>query len=233
MQIHAHGPGSRLGRIGNPFFVLVLALVAGLVLAGLVLAGPADAKKSKSRAFEKVLFEQNGNYYELVELGRQGISTTPVYFDDDRITWLDAANLARRLQFKGVPGRLAQVDSPELDSFIRTALRPNKATWIGIGYHCPTGQLAYSDGQVLDQGAYTYFHPSDWGPRLPDGRPMCGSQGSFMGTYMAMGGFKAPFWAMNRAPKLYHALVVEYPIGEIARRQAADAGKGGDGKAQN
>ena len=54
-----------------------------------------------------------------------------------------------------------------------------------------------------------------------------------MGTYMAMGGFKAPFWAMNRAPKLYHALVVEYPIGEIARRQAADAGKGGEAKTQN
>lgn len=95
--------------------------------------------------------------------------------------WDKVAQQAQRLTYKGVHGRLAIVDSPQVHQFLleKFHYKLRKYAWIGLQYHCRSKQLRWSDGRLYQRGSFqawdqnwkqdVYFcgntnDPNDWAP---------------------------------------------------------------------
>ncbi len=70
--------------------------------------------------------------------------------------WTEVKKQAESQVFKGVRGRLAVVDSGEVHEFLLRHFpsNPYRYAWIGLQYHCRKKQLAWSNGQILERGAF-------------------------------------------------------------------------------
>ena len=126
--------GTRFGRE----LALVGALQLALATGALASAEHPEGNEVRDRP---ILFEQNDTYYELV--------TLPPTFH------YQALRLASKRTYKDRRGRLAIVDSKEVNDFLRDTFKPSTLTWIGLRYWCGRGRLERSDGSVQKLSQYS------------------------------------------------------------------------------
>ena len=126
--------GTRFGRA----LALVGALQLALATGALASAEHPEGNEVRDRP---ILFEQNDTYYELV--------TLPPTFH------YQALRLASKRTYKDRRGRLAIVDSKEVNDFLRDTFKPSTLSWIGLRYWCGRGRLERSDGTVQKLSQYS------------------------------------------------------------------------------
>jgi len=68
--------------------------------------------------------------------------------------WEQDSAAANALEFKGVHGRLAVVDSLEVHQFLERTFRPREYIWIGLRYLCGPRKFQTSDGKTFTSFAF-------------------------------------------------------------------------------
>ncbi len=138
---------------------------------------------------------------------------------DNDIGLEGARRSASNRQFKGVRGRLAVVNSRQVNDFLRDTFQPNQRAWIGLRYWCHFGVLQWVTGERLEPADY-----QNWGPvwnqtAYPNTRSKClRGKGSYMPVhYWPVGrvflgrGFH---WNAIGMPKHWRSMLIEYPTGK-------------------
>lgn len=172
--------------------------------------------------YEVKKFDGNGNYYMLVD--RRFLPNGKRRMLDPSNLWHGARRLAQGFTYEGVRGRLVKLTSPQLESFIRITFRPGTDYWIGVRYNCKTNRMEYADGTPMPPGAYSHWHPVDWGPRTSVGTPLCTHLDSYLGAQIVVTDEREGYWALRGEPKGFFQFVVEFPVGEMnAAKETADA----------
>ncbi len=126
---------------------LVLFLVA-LGPMGFALGNAASAQQARQENYQGLndppigpfFFEGSQSYFEL------RFDNTGGHWGDK---WWKADQLAKRLKYKGIPGRLAIVDSREKHDFLREKFYVKRSTWIGLRLWCSAMKSMWVDGSVM------------------------------------------------------------------------------------
>jgi|SRR5215468_10164275 len=129
-------------------------------------------------------------------------------------TWVAAKQRAEAHRFRGVKGRLAVVDSPEIDRFIISRFGFKHETWIGLRYWCSFRKLQWINGEAFspaDRRKYTNWH-AKW---YRSDETICGtgtltSHDDYMPVYyLSIAG--AARWQAVGDKKWFKYYLVEYP----------------------
>lgn len=147
-----------------------------------------------------VYFPGTNSYYQL------RVEDTPVY-------WLVARKNAASQSLKGVRGRLAVIQDPDLHKFIKKKFKSRRAIWIGLRYWCGTRSLQWVTGEKHSPGMFNPW-ARQW---FRTARTMCGSgtatkTGSFMPVYYLPHG-DGFLWQASGPAKGFKSYLVEYPTG--------------------
>lgn len=131
-------------------------------------------------------------------------------FDNTKGTWQAAKNLAESKTYKGVRGRLAVVQDPEVHSFLRRNFKTNVESWIGLRYWCSFRKVQWVTGEVLKTNAFAIW-ANPWDRR---DIPFCEGASSRADGYMPVYylpsnlGFR---WQAVNSGKHFKQYFVEYP----------------------
>lgn len=157
-----------------------------------------------------VYYEKTDRFFELVHLE----TSYPGRFGRDATGWRQVTRLAEGRFHDGRRGRLAVIDSAELNVFLRDTFKPAESgAWIGLKYYCRLGLAIWVNGKRLDQTAYQNWN-SPW--NVDGGDPHGGGRGADCGSFDFLpvhywpyqGGFK---WNANGPAKHMRTFFVEYP----------------------
>ena len=101
----------------------------------------------------------NNHHYEAIRVGSP-------------ITWEEARVLAEQMSYRGVPGYLASIRSPQEQNFIASALGSVNSLWVGgyqqDGNFAPDEGWAWVSGEPWDWTFWAAGEPNDSGSN-PDG----------------------------------------------------------------
>ncbi len=194
-----------MNKFMHSFVVTVtLAIALLLSLESNAQRAPKELGERGSKLWESevVLFEGNGSYYQLI---------SDFTRDNSGATWEDARSLAAERTYKGRHGRLAMLDSAELQNWVLgTFDLPERGyngnTWIGIRYWCSFRKLTDIDGAT-----YSFQSFSAWDtPWYRDGGTRCeiNQKLPYMGVYIQG---TASRWRAAGFLKRYPNFLVEYP----------------------
>jgi hypothetical protein len=124
--------------------------------------------------------------------------------------WAKANTDAKARQFKGVQGRLAVIDTPEVHSFLMQTFHPPCEAWIGVRYWCGPRQLEWTTGQYWKPGSFQAWDRA-WKQDEYSCKP--GDKPEYMPVaYSATAnGFR---WIGKGPGKEYFAYFIEYPTGK-------------------
>lgn len=188
-----------------------------IILTGAVwwAIGLPSTALADSLIYTPVIFEGNGNAYALFD---HSYSANRKFVGYEAVRVGKAVAIARESTYKGVPGRLAIIDSKELETFLRTTFQPTRRAWIGLRYTCSTSTWTYSNGEVIPVNAYTHWHPTKWslgGRRTIQCRGTGFSQAYFGAEDIG------PYWAVASQTKAFSMSLVEYPLSEVELKDDA------------
>jgi hypothetical protein len=150
-----------------------------------------------------IYFEGTGSYYEMIDYR----PTTGGY----GLRWEQAEKLASQKMLGGVKGRLALIQSPETELFLKINLRPDHATWFGLYFDCDSRKFFWIDGTQMENTDYANFVTTNWF-REPTGT-ICSDYRGYRRypVFLDMGGDKR--WAVRGPTKLFYYYIIEYPTG--------------------
>ncbi len=120
--------------------LLRTGIIACLIIAGFATTGTAAAKSNKwrdgstAKPFSPIYFPHTKSYFEL----RIDLPSPP--------NWQTASRYARTKIYKGVRGRLAQVNDLKTHSFLKANFEITEEAWIGMRYFCSFRKLVWLDG---------------------------------------------------------------------------------------
>jgi Lectin C-type domain len=126
--------------------------------------------------------------------------------------WQDSEQLARSHYYKGVQGRLAIVDTPEIHSFLLQTFHQPCEAWIGLRYWCDARTLQWSGGKKWTPGSF-----KAWAKQWKQDVYACNSKADHVVDYMpvaysaAGNGFR---WVGKGRVKEFFAYFVEFPTGK-------------------
>lgn len=150
-----------------------------------------------------VYHEPSGSYFQLVRDTVTGLTRNGV-------SWSKANLNSASYSHQGRKGRLAIIDSPELQEWLLTrfdfADGPHEGIWIGLRYWCSTNMLTTSDGRIYDRKTFVYWD-TPWNRN--DGIA-CGKTPNleYMGIYIARASLR---WKATGDKKAYTDYLIEYP----------------------
>lgn len=138
--------------------------------------------------------------------------------------WTQANDYVRRLQYQGIRGRLAVIDSPEKHRFIEAQLLSNADTWtdgiwIGLRIFCGGMQQLWTDGHIQRRTDFSVWHRQWYSGEAVK----CGinkSRGYMPVAYTK--GEKTFRWLAVGTQKGYNWMIVEYPTLEKKNRALGD-----------
>jgi hypothetical protein len=129
--------------------------------------------------------------------------------------WPNSENIAEKLEYKGVHGRLAVVKNLETHELLERAFQPTNFTWIGLRYWCATKRLQFTDGSYWEPGNFHAWAQTWDQSHLAD---PCGEwhvygKPQFMPVaYSPMAeGFR---WNAREWHKGFPLIIVEFPTGK-------------------
>lgn len=126
-------------------------------------------------------------------------------------SWANASAAAKSRQYKGVHGRLAIVDTPEVHSFLLQTFHPPCEAWIGLRYWCGARALEWSSGQAWQPGAF-----NAWDKVWRQDENACRGADAAK-DYMPVAYSRTPNgfrWIGKGLQKEYFAYFIEYPTGQ-------------------
>ena len=118
---------------------------AWVVVMTLLIVGTAPPVAAKPLYDEPVYFPERKAYFELVRIPPGYSNRGP---GAPAANWQNTRKLAAQRVYRGLRGRLAVVDSPELSAFLRKTFDPRGNAWIGLRYFCQLGRLVGSTAEV-------------------------------------------------------------------------------------
>jgi len=171
--------------------LLVCALGAGEAFAG---AGPGDPP---------IYNPASKSYFQMLgTTGRHG-------------NWPESLEQARTQMFKGVPGRLAVIDTRETHDFVMRNFDVSNPMWIGLRYWCEFRMLEWVGHRPFspsDLDRYQAWHPQ-WSRADQTCAPNASGPGAFLGVYYQPLSDNAALWQAVRTGKGFGLLLVEFPTG--------------------
>jgi hypothetical protein len=191
----------------------------GMQVAVLCCIGTAAvADDSKRPVYNTVVYyPKNGNYYELAKPDVEHLKPGTRFSDLQKHSWDAAYKHAAARSHKGVRGRLAVVNDPYLNEFLKNTFRPHGIAWIGLRYWCHYNRLQWVTGQFLEPGDFAAWD-TPWASgtvgRNTSGltKPDCGGAGSYWPAHF-WGVESGGRWNANGQTKQGNAFFVEYPTG--------------------
>ena len=121
------------------------SILAALIV-GIFTCGPGIAAPLKN---SPVQYQETGVWYELAAAppgqGNGYLGQVP---------WSKARAIAAQRSWNGIQGRLAIIDNPALNYFLRDTFQPRGPTWIGLRYHCSAGRLVWVNGRSHTRANY-------------------------------------------------------------------------------
>ena len=130
--------------------------------------------------------------------------------------WKEDKAEAATHQFKGVQGRLANVDSAGVHSFLLLHFRPNTTTWVGMEYMCEKHVLLDSTGKQMDGHTFQAW-AEDWKPDFyACNNGTVAKEIEYMPiayTPVELGSAKSFRWTGWGVAKRFDAYFIEYPTG--------------------
>lgn len=154
-------------------YLSIFLLIIPILMAGRVAMADLPAGASPGQLINTPVYDpQAKRYFALMQPQLE-----PQYMT----MWDHVAAQARAQTFKGVHGRLAIVDTPEVHDFLLRTFRPNnyQYIWIGLRYLCKAHKLEWSDGKIMPPGSFQDWdkqwnqdvytcsdkdNPNDWAP---------------------------------------------------------------------
>lgn len=211
--------------------------VAALCVFLIGVGTPVLAKKDGALYGVPIYFEPNDTYYELVSIKSAHRDQIPAGVT----SWNTVRKLARQHIYKGRRGRLAIVNSKELNDFLRDKFKPDRPTWIGLRYNCKYRKFIWVDGRVLGRRDYRNFGTpwNIWGAgnyinsgTVPDSStrrcykgwmpihywPVNDSGYWSLGDKSFKGSGRGFHWNANGYAKFFGAFFVEYPPPKKAKK---------------
>ncbi len=166
-----------------------------------------------------LLYPGNGSYFLLVR---------DFTGSNNGVNWEEARLHAAKRQYKGRQGRLAVIDSPDLQQWILTTFNLQQysfggRTWIGLRYWCRYRQLTLANSEAYPASAFTAWD-QPWARQ--DGiNCTVNAKLPYMGVYIeGMTGR----WRAVGYKKRWPYYLVEFPVpAETAREAAAPASASG------
>lgn len=217
---------SRVSRSGS-IWKAVTWLTALCIGVGLATAGRAEDKAAPATGAGSIGLGDSTPTVILPETGEK-IVYDPVsksYFqlhgftaaeskDPRRVgDWLSAQSIASSLTFKGVPGRLAIVKTPEVHDFLLRTFRSfnRDDAWIGMKVDCKSMKAYWTDGTPVDQQSFSAWDLGRW--YRTDINCMNNPALGWMGVYYkpANAGFR---WQASGPAKAFEYMFIEYPTGK-------------------
>ena len=125
--------------------------------------------------------------------------------------WPHARSEAAKRRFKGVPGRLAIVDSKDTEDFLRSHFQPKTIVWIGLAYWCGYGKSMWVNGRTVSRGDFTNWD-ARWYRNAVSKCPIGYAENYFMPVYYDTR--KGPWrWQASGPGKQFRSMFVEYVTG--------------------
>ena len=152
-------------------------LLAAVLVLGLAGAASAeDADEGNVFAHQKLgipVYDPEAKRYFMFMKSQNAVPSQTM--------WDSVSKQASAQAYKGVRGRLAIVDTPEVHQFLWTTFKPNhyQYVWIGLRYLCRAKHLEWSDGTLWKPGMFQIWdaqwnqdvytcsekgNPNDWAP---------------------------------------------------------------------
>jgi len=194
----AGGPrraGARLARTLRA--TAAAALLWGLCLTGgaaIAAAGPGDAP---------VYNPATKSYFQMLPTtSRHG-------------NWPESLVEAQGQFYKGVRGRLAVINTPEVHEFVMRNFDVSREMWIGLRYWCEFRLLEWVGLRPFspsDPGHFRAWHPQWWrGQQLCP--PNARGPDAFVGVYYQPTSKSSALWQAVGQGKGFGRVLVEYPTG--------------------
>jgi len=164
---------------------------------------PVTAHAAGPLLEKTIYFEGTGSYYEMIDYR----PTTGGY----GLRWEQAEVLASQKTLGGVKGRLALIQSPETELFLKVNLRPDHATWFGLYFDCDSRKFFWIDGVQMKNTDYANFVTNNWF-REPRGH-LCTELGGYRRYPVFLDMDSDKRWAVRGPKKLFYYYIIEYPTG--------------------
>ena len=132
--------------------------------------------------------------------------------------WTNAKQAAEKLQFKGVRGRLAVVDSLQTHQFLVKNFNLEAETWIGLRFWCKYKKLQWVNGKIHPRDAFNHWDPR-WYRYYGSSDPnlqFCRTSGTIESGYMPvyyLPAEKGYRWQAVGSAKGFRHYLVEFPTG--------------------
>lgn len=189
----ARRAGTRLARTLRA--IAAAALLGGLCLAGgaaMAAAGPGDAP---------VYNPATKSYFQMLK-------TTSHHGN-----WPESLEEAQTQFYKGVRGRLAVINTPEVHEFVMRNFDVSREMWIGLRYWCEFRLLEWVGLRPFSPGDTDRFQA--WHPQWSRGNQFCPPNatgpGAFLAVYYQPISNNAALWQAVRTGKGFGRMLVEYP----------------------
>ena len=125
-------------------------------------------------------------------------------------SWRKARGFARSLNFGGVRGRMANVDSADRMKFIHDNFEINHAAWVGGRFICRGRKLLWENGKIQKTGDYTRSH-SKW---YLTQKIRCSTQRLPYMPLLVTAEKNGFYWRASGPNKVFDFVLVEFPTGK-------------------
>ena len=188
-------------RLSSTYHSTFSKFVAGLVAAVVILAGTVNPSSAQVAMDDPVYNEATKSYFTLVKVGPIEKLGSPSR------SWDEMNGIAMGMNYKGVRGRLAKVDSKQVHDLLREhfASKIKTRAWIGLRYFCNYSALMWNDGTRLNRSDFQI-----WSPTWNQGTDVqCGGPAGYYPAY-----YREPkegfLWALTGSKKHYNEMFVEF-----------------------
>lgn len=133
--------------------------------------------------------------------------------------WDKAQRVAAGKIYKGVRGRLAVVNSPQIHSFLQKHFKLGEPAWIGLRYWCSFNKLQWVTGEIHPLSAFHRWGRV-WnvdGPSPTGTKNSGGCEQGRAGRYLPVHYWSTKqgfFWNANGYRKGFSSLFIEYTTGK-------------------
>ena len=180
------------------------SVIPGLAALGMALCLAGPGALAAGVGDPPVYNPASKSYFQLLKTtGRHG-------------NWPESLEQARAQNYRGVPGRLAVIDTPETHEFVMRNFDVSHPTWIGLRYWCEFRLLEWVGLRPFSPGDPDTFRA--WHPQWQRGHQLCPPNatgpGAFVGVYYQPTSNQMALWQAVAKGKGFGRLLVEYPTGE-------------------
>lgn len=201
----------------NVYAALFLLLLAGFIPVRDANAGEDDAVFGEIWKSDVEHYAPKDSYFQLVDDKRN---------KTNGIWWIQAAERATEMTYKGRRGRLAIIDTPDLQAWVmkhfnfRSRLRNYGGdTLIGLRYMCDSRKLVWVNGKEHPRTAFSFWDV----PWYRNENIRCGLLPlPYMGVYIHG---ETSRWKASGYQKAYPHYLVEYPPNAASKASSTGAPK--------